>query len=148
MFKLFGKIVRFNNDEITIKLSFLNSEILQEIEERLIQQTTGEFYWKFKYKKSKVHYQQKCWYGSLKLILKAQEIIVTSETLQDEDEEQRKAIFPLIEYWRSGKQKYRPKRMSDCSYQEMQRNIEVLHERHKHLKIDGDYIDFNNLKLK
>ncbi len=150
MIKLFGKVSAYDIDtnKITLILSFVTPDILDEIESKITQQNICEFLWKPKYKKTTQYHQQKCWYGSLALILKAQEVQLTKEVLHTEDLEQRESIFPVVEYERLGKIKCRPKRMSECSFNEMQQNIETLHRRNQHFKINGKLIDFSNLKLK
>ena len=147
---LYGQISNVNlyTREITIKSDFLTPEILGSLEEIYRDKRKLKFKYNVTSQKSKTFAQQKCWYGSLYLILLGKEVVPTKEAMEIEDEEQRKAIFPVkwIEYGEM--QKARPKRMHECSWEEMQRNIEVLHERHQHLKINEKEIDFSSLKLR
>ena len=147
---LFGHISSVNlyNREVTIKIDYFTPELLEDLEESYKDKRKLKFKYNVTSTKSKTYAQQKCWYGSLSLILIGKGVIPTKEALDIEDEEQRKSIFPVkwIDY--GGIQKPVVKRMKDCSYEVMQRNIEKLHERHQHLKINGRSIDFSNLKLK
>jgi hypothetical protein len=119
-YSIVGKIIRFDpvNNEYTIKADFFSIESQHALEECIEQRIKHTF---------KTNPQRRVF---------------------TEDNEQREAIFPTISYERAGKMKYRPKRMSECSYTEMQKNIEILHKRHRHLKINDRPIDFSNLKLK
>ena len=147
---LFGHISNVNvyTREVTIKTDFLTPEILESLEESYKDKRKLKFRYNATSKHSKTFAQQKCWYGSLYLILLGKEVMPTKDALNIEDEEQRKSIFPVkwIDY--GGIQKPVVKRMHECSWEEMQRNLEVLHERHQHLKINGKEIDFSNLKLR
>jgi hypothetical protein len=146
---LFGSIsnVDLYAREITIKCDFLVPEILEDLENAYKDKRKLKFRYNVTSGKSKNFAQQKCWYGSIYLILLGKEVMPTKDAMQIEDEEQRKSIFPVkwIDY--GGVQKPVVKRMHECSWDEMQRNIEVLHERHQHLKINGEEINFSNLKL-
>lgn len=150
MVKIFGEIISYDekNNNITLNLSFLTPEIIEEIKDSIEKKNKGWIGWINKYRETKQHFQQRCWYGSLALILKAQGEVVTKESLHIEDIEQRDSIFPVVSYIRNSKERYRPKRMSECTFDEMQRNIDILHKRHQHLIINGRPIDFSNLRLK
>lgn len=148
--RILGKIIGYDieTNEIVIKASFLEPNVQGVLEGFAISKKLSSIQIKENHKKTHQDHQRKCWYGSLRLILKAQGFLPNAENMYTEDMLQRDSIFPAMEFERGGKVKYRPKRMHECSFEEMQSNIEVLHTRHQHLKVYGEFIDFSNLKLK
>lgn len=149
-FECLGEILDFNplNQNITIKCDFLSPENLGILEEVIKERRKAlKISFNFSPKKTKQWHQQKCWWGSISLILKAKGVDLTKENVQVEDEEQRRSIFPVHTYLLDGTARRRIKRMSEMSFDEMQRSIELLHERHQHLKVNDRQIDFSNLKL-
>lgn len=150
-FKSRGSIIDYNPylQTITFKCNFLTSEILEAIETVIKEKRESiELKFNFTPRRSVQDYQRRCWYGSTKLIMMANGIELTSENMKIEDEEFRKSIFPCKTIEVDGKRQRQPKRMHELSLEEMQRCLEVLHERHQHLKINGKQIDFSDLKMK
>lgn len=138
------KSFNISNDELVLKLEFITPEILDFLEQN---KSDRILKWKIKYiaKKSWTTALRKCWYGSLKLIMIADEQDkneLNGRSLEEFDEDMRLSLFPIDE----NKNPPKPKRMKQLDEETGKRIIEKLHSRYSYMTVHGRPIDFSNLK--
>lgn len=121
---------------VTYKIDFLTPDLLRNIESACEQKSRTRISSKVRFREMKTYGDQKAWYGSLKLILRSIDIPVTSENMEIYDEEMRRTIFPSKKIFIGGREIIKPMKMKEQTHEQMQRNIEILQERHSHLGID------------
>jgi hypothetical protein len=149
-FSVLGKFVNFDieTNGLSLKLLFLDPDTQKNIEKAVIDQKETKIVFKLKFNQSHKSKYQKIWYGSLALIAKSDnyKIIPIAENMDDLDNYLRESIFPVRKRFIDGAEIPRPARMQDLSDEELQQCMDRLHSRYSYLKINGQPIDFSDLK--
>jgi len=137
------KPIKFDTKDNTLvfKTYFLSPENLKFIEESILEEK--EIVAKLSTKResrNKQYHQQKFYYWFLSQILLKSNEYPTSDNLYALDDYIRRSLFPCTDTMIGNKEFHSPKRMSNLSYDEMERILKILQERYDYLNIDCSLI--------